>query len=403
MRALGICMIVVLLGITGLLDSREAAAAIAELTLRDGRVIEGEFVSEDENQVVILVAGIRTTIDRADIRRMELRPTIEDEYAQRRAELRDDDIEGRYDLAIYLFDQRAFQLARRELTDLRRVAPDDDRVQRLLAVVEARIKLIEEAREEPRPRPPVEPRPDPREPRDRPDLPRLSPEQINQIKAYEVILADEPHVTVPRDVLEEVLERYAAHDRTPRDPAARAALLRQPGYRQLEFLFDVRARDYYSKVEIRGDAAHIQDFRLQMHRQYVLNYCATAQCHGGDDHGGFFLFRDPPNADSTFYTNYYILYQYENEQGEMIDLPRPDRSLLLQYGLARRAAAHPHPEVPGWRPMFVSERDQRYQNFVEVLQELGRNKVNYRINYQPPFQTPRETRPTDAPSAEQSD
>ncbi|MEZ6192302.1 MAG: hypothetical protein R3C45_13570 [Phycisphaerales bacterium] len=70
--------------------------------------------------------------------------------------------------------------------------------------------------------------------------------------------------------------------------------------------------------------------------------------------------------------------------GSMIDRDEPRRSLLLQYGLERNAAATPHPDVPGWRAQFNNEEDARFVQYAEAIDKLWKPAPDYGISYSPP-------------------
>jgi hypothetical protein len=79
----------------------------------------------------------------------------------------------------------------------------------------------------------------------------------------------------------------------------------------------------------------------------------------------------------------------------MIDRDEPRRSLLLQYGLKRDAAATPHPEAEGWREQFQSEDEPRFVQYAEIIDLLWTPAPDYGISYSPPVwkQEPAETPP----------
>lgn len=377
----------------GLVIANFAAVAAAEqaiITTTDGNQIEGELISEDDEQVVIRISGIRTTLPRDRVASIEIQPSIEEVYRERRAELDDDDLDGRYDLAYDLYRQNALDLALRELADMVERFPDSERVIRLQRVVEQRREMLEQRESEtdrPDRRPSRRVRPD--EPmRDEP-ADRLTADQINRIRVYEIDLAAEPRIQIPDPVLEEFLQRYAADDRVPSDREGQAAFKRADAVQQLELMFTVQAREFYDQVIVRQDPPVLRDFRTQMHNQYVLNYCGTNQCHGGDDApGGLRVLHRRPMSVATVYTNFYLLHTYQNEQGRMIQRGEAERSLLLQYGLPREMAEVPHPEVAGWSPRFTGVDDRFFQRYAAILERLWTPAPDYGIDFQPDWLPP---------------
>lgn len=360
----------------------QAQAREAVVTTVDGQVFTGELVSQDPTTVVLRISGIKTPIPRKSIQSLQLKASPQEEYRRMRAQLQDDDLDGRYRLAFTMYEKKWLELSLTELNALAQRFPDSRKVTALASAVQERIeqeraKAAQSVPVAPTPRgqaaAPLTQEPDP--------TLRLTQEQISLIRIYEIDLATEPRVTLPSDTIDKLFETYASDDRLDKD---RRAFRRKPGHEQLATLFDLQARELYSEVVIRQDPPAVKSFRSQLNRQYVLNYCAATGCHGDGSPGGLYLFRVQPNSNATVYTNLYILNRYENQAGRMIDRDEPRRSLLLQYGLARNTAATPHPETPGWRAQFVNEDDPRFHVYTDVLDQLWKPTPNYGISYTPP-------------------
>lgn len=381
LKWLGLCCAIVLA-----LWSGRALASEAVVTTYDGRKLEGELISQDSSTVTLLISGIKTPIPQDSIQSLEIKDSPQEQYRKLRADLDDDDLDGRYRLAYMMFEKKWFDLSMTELNAMRRDFPDVDKIRTLQRVVQSRIDREQEAKSSDTNRPTVrDDQSPPGQVTEVTDMPqadqRLTEEQINVIRVYEVDLSEEPRVTIPPDTIEKLYETYASDDRLDKD---RRAFRRLPGYEQLAVLFELQARELYPEVIIRQDAPAIKEFRTKMHQRYVLNYCAASGCHGDKSPGNLFLFRVQPNSDPTVYTNFYILQRIKRGDGVMIDRDEPRRSLLLQYGLKRDAAATPHPEVEGWRPQFITEEDPRFEQFSETIDMLWKPAPDYGITYSPP-------------------
>ncbi len=378
-----------------LMLASSAAAREAVVKLDDGREIRGQLVSENTEEVVLEIAGIRTTFSRQRVSGIEYVKSIPEQYQERRAQIADDDLDKRYDLARWLFENKSYDLAKAELQQLIEKHPTDGRLVPLQNLVDAAIKLQEEPQRPAQPRP-SQPRPqqpsatqpaagaettdfDRHAPR-----PRMTDDQINLMRVYEIDPTSQPNVHVPNDVMEEVYRRYAGEEGVPVGANAQRQALGWPGWRKLHLLFQLRARETYGKVTVHTEPQTIQAFRTNVHNRYLLTYCATTSCHGGKDAGNFFVFRFEPASNATVYSNYYILHKYTTQQGYMIDRERPDRSLLVQYGLPRADAALPHPEVPGWRPLFRNAQDARAIGVTQWVRSLGVMSVDYPVGYEVP-------------------
>ncbi len=355
----------------------------AVVTTLDGRTLSGELVTQDEVTVTLLISGIKTPIPRRSIQDIQLMAAPQEQYRQMRAELEDSDLDGRYRLAYTMYEKKWFDLAMSELRSLEQAFPGSDKVRSLQTVVQSRLdRQRESTPNEARPRTDTHSQDPVTVMTQTPGAEQLlTKEQINLIRVYEADVDAQPRVTLRPDTIEKLFETYASDDRLVKD---QRAFRKMPGYEQLGVLFQLQARELYGEVVIQQDSPGIRGFRSRLHQRYVLNYCATTGCHGDKSPGGLFLFRVQPNRDETVYTNFYILNRIQNSQGAVIDRDNPSRSLLLQYGLKRDAAATPHPDVPGWRSQFVNEQDVRFEQYVEVINQLWKPAPEYGISYRPP-------------------
>ena len=49
----------------------------------------------------------------------------------------------------------------------------------------------------------------------------------------------------------------------------------------------------------------------------------------------------------------------DGKERAVIDRPRPENSLVMQYGLPLRDADTPHPEAQNFRPLFKGRNDPK--------------------------------------------
>ena len=365
------------------------AAREARVVTKEGKTLRGQVVADEPEQITLRIAGIPSTIKRENIARVEYIKTPAAEYRQRKADLDPQDADGFYALMKWLVEkQKLYDLAAAELDQLERNFPNDSRFGLLKTVARehAEHQRKTEARGKDRSKRTVEkvekdPKPTTEEKRK-----KLLPDQINRIKVYEINLNARPRVVVPRDVIDEVLEKYASDPRTPKGREGQQSARRAAGLEQLRLLFRLSegnesVRDYYSRVTVSGDPPVLRTFRSAIHRNYVLNYCATNKCHGGENAGKFALFRSRATSDETVYTNFFILHRTRTEHGHMIDRDAPDRSLLIQYGMNRDEASTPHPEVPGWKAKIFNPRHADYVRLVRWIESLWVPSPRYGITY----------------------
>ena len=194
--------------------------------------------------------------------------------------------------------------------------------------------------------------------------------------------------------MEKVFASYTDHPQMLKSTKELAQLRNAQGYEKLQLLFDLRARELYSQVQVQDDPPVMREFRTNIHQRYVVNYCGTTACHGGDGGaGGVRLLRDAIDTDTTVYTNFITLQSTHVGPLDMINRQQPDRSLLLQYGLARTAATTPHPEAEGWRPKFHAMQDGFLQATSRWIDSLWKPTPDYGIKAPPPPATTQPIQP----------
>lgn len=382
-----------------------AAARQAVVTLESGQALEGDLTQQSEAAVTLVIAGIPRTIERQQIKSIDYPLTFDEDYARRAAAVAPGDLAAQYQLAYWLFENKAYALAEHELAVLvsqldanaadPQTQPDTELVERasvLATAIEQRVKLlVDEQAVAPLPRDAAATTAadQPAGPDGvglQPPLPagRLSAEQINRIRLFEVDLQTKPKVRVDRVVWDELFSRYAEQAVTPRGRREQTRMRAAEGWEQLQLIFNLKAREFYDRVQVLEDPPSLWTFRTQIHQRYVLNYCGTAECHGGEVDtpatrpGQLTVLRLFPNRDDTVYTNFYRLHAARGADGEVIDRQAPARSLLIQYGLPADSAFTPHPTAPGWRAGLRDTSDPTYQLLQRwITQELYHPEPDY--------------------------
>jgi hypothetical protein len=202
----------------------------------------------------------------------------------------------------------------------------------------------------------------------------LKPDQINAIRQAE-LRPDDAGVRIrfERDVKRRFME-YTG--RTPQEMNAMSlnALVQE--------IIKKGTPDMRRDVTVQNDPPAMMEFRRNV-QPFVLNNCATSNCHGTIQPAKFSLIT-PGDSDAAMYTNFYTLQNYVKKvpnsgdnvfgRGElrMIDRQAPGQSLVLQYGLPPAIAESDHPEVPGYRAPYRGLNDQRYQ---QVLRWIGETLI----------------------------
>lgn len=369
------------------------------LYLTDGRRFAGFLVERNALEIIIRIAGIKTPFKVEAVDKFEILAPVLERYQELRKAIDDEDVDAILRLKDWLVARQQFEAALGELDALLKRRPTSGPVIRARQALLKQMEMRDKSRTRPiDDAPPSKPREDPREPRDAPDprggfepFPYLSPDDVNLIKVYEVDLAKPPRLEIPRETITALLDRFAGHPAIPSGREGRDAVYRQSPREQLDLLFRVRARDLYPQVRVIDQPESMRVFRDEVQRNWLVNSCATSSCHGGADAGRLILASKRPNSDPAVYTNFYILSQFRTADGSpLVDFETPEKSPLLQMGLAREDALYKHPVVlrageprDAWKPTFRTREDRRYQQAIAFIKSLYRPRPDYGIKYTP--------------------
>ncbi len=395
-----------------------AQARDVVISFKDGRTIQGEFVSEDSETIYISIATIKTPYKKADIKSVQNKLTVDEEYQQKKQGLKAGDFEGWYNMAYWLYSQKSFDKALAEIDGLLAamakpgvVKPEDasyvDRAKILRKMVNDEITKIKGETG----KAPVKPGTGGTStPATQPTVTgsaqnsiqqqyldrRMTDAQLNMIRLYEIAdpVAERPKVTVKKDALDAFLRDYREKPDAITERGQVEKFKTAEGWQQLDVLFKFKARELYPSVTVHEDPKSMLVFRKSIHSSYILNYCGTSNCHGGAEAGNLFFFTLDPTSNRTVYSNFFNLYTWQDNTGYMINLDRPSDSYLIQYGQpadvknAMFFAKKPHPAVKGWTPKIRTMNDNLQNVIEEWIVSLGRNRNDYGIDYLPPVVSP---------------
>jgi hypothetical protein len=297
------------------------------------------------------------------------------EYQERFKSLRADDVQAHYALAEWCRDQRQYRSLFRQAQYLLQLQPDHENARLLyrLAVDQLRAQNAQT----------------------RPaegdgqtgsaDGELLTPKQIQKLKFAEFLNPDQIRPPLPingraieglreeflkvrfdGNVLNEFLDQMSGHqDFSSR--ADRTRFLSLPPTRQVQLIREYTGEKYQNRIEIINDPLVFRQFDRVL--PMIMNGCGTTQCHGGGEAEGWRLRTVRPRTDLNLYTNYLILNRVRKDNQRVINRPKPEESLLLQYGLPPQQAMYQHPEpIPvmfpkGWE-------DARYRTILAWIQNL---------------------------------
>jgi hypothetical protein len=315
--------------------------------------------------------------------------TIEEQYKRKLAALpKTASAKDHVELARWLFDGKAYELARTEADAALKLDPNSAEAVTLSTTIQGQLRL--ERAKTAGTTPPVTPvavkpdapvRPAVTTPADTSHTALmhkyLSPEEVNQLKQAEWSQKD---ATVKITLSVEAKKKYVTS--VQGSLAAFNAL--SPADQAREILVKGTA-DQRKEVKITNDPAIFAEYKRTI-QPMILTGCATAGCHGGVNGGKLFLYGTPEN-DAASYTNFYLLMttsaQVNGAQRMMIDRTYPDKSLIVEFGLPSELSKVNHPEVKGavWRSIFRSPEDAQYKTFTRWMDKLVTPDPKYGFDF----------------------
>jgi len=348
--------------------------------LRDGAVLEALVTADEYNQVVVRIEGIEHELPRSDVSYVRLKPSFEDQLKNARDNIRDDDLEARIEIARWMAENGKLRMAKEELLAV--LAQDDHpEAKQLIALYDAQIELETNASSASKPLPPKADRVA--------GLPKreLTIDDVNIIRVYEIDFANPPKVTVASDVIKALIDTHGDHPSIPTDARDREALYRLRDIDQVKLIFDTKARELYPEIKVENEPQSLEIFRKKVHNAWLIRNCATSGCHGGNNAGRFYLHRYDTSDPRTVYENLLILERLNLGGGNrLIDYENPELSLIIQHALPPSEARMPHPNVPGYEPVFPTGGGRLQQETERFIRTMYRPRPNYPVKFEPPTQ-----------------
>jgi hypothetical protein len=369
---------------------------------RDGKTIEGD-IEEAPDRVAVTIRGIRTVVPRDQIQGdVEYFDNVEARYKDKVSKLpKNPSAADHLALARWLFDVKNYDLALAEIDAAKKVDPNSADAATLEATVMSQRRI-----EANRPgtgaasttsRPPATPGTGATTVPPQADKSNfLKPEDINVIRQMEWRDVDQvqPRVTVPPDVRRRYVELKALK------PGDFAAL---PAPQQAIAILRDGPPEMRKDIKVTTDPRAMAEYKRQV-QPLVLNYCATAGCHGGHAAGRFYLYTANADRDDVAYTNFYILQNYKQNFGDrefsMIDRTYPDRSILAQFALNPDAAELDHPELKGqtYKGLAANRQAPAFKTIINWMKDLQAGEAAYGISFALPVSDPKSAaKPKEAP------
>lgn len=356
-------------GVIGLLLASTLWGRPGIVKTRDGQTVTGD-VTELPDEIIVDIGGIHSTIDRDNIRSIAYSDTVEQECRKRLAKLTAYDVAGRVELAQWLFENKAYQMARTVLSDAAAIQPKNADVIEMMRTVDRQM-LLEQSQE--RRHAPVQLAAAGDAPpagampagnRGATGASRLvTPEEINLIRQDEWQKGEAVRVTFKDDVRRKYIAKEGIDPATfnQMTPPQQAWAILQDG-----------TPDMKKEVILVTDPPELATFKRV---QQSLIYTGCASCHTAGKTQGKFALHFPANDDAATYTNFLILQKYQQKIDDrtylMIDRARPDDSLLVQFSLPIDVGQPPHPKAQNYRGAVRTRNDPRLKAAIDWISSLS--------------------------------
>lgn len=374
------------------------------VTLRTGVSWDGLLIRKDDKVMTLLVSGIETTFARDQIKETKVLPSVEERYRDLRAAIPDQDVDGIVNLADWLRIRQRFDLSLQEVERALKLDPEHAAAKRLKVIVQAQRELGAKAGA-------AESSIDSggagtATPPKRAPFPLLSDRDVALLKVYEVDLANPGRIIIPREAVDVLIDKYGTSPAVPPTREGREALYKAEPAAILDAMFRAQARDLYPMVKVADLPQSLKRFRDDVNRTWLVNSCATATCHGGEEAGRLRLVSDRPSSDQTALTNLVILDRFRITPAAraskpdsartdaapaaipLIDYAKPAESPLLTFGLPPSETSTPHPGagagLKGWKPIFLNREDPKFAAAVAWIESMIQPRPTYPISYTPP-------------------
>jgi hypothetical protein len=347
------------------------------VVLRSGHRRYGTILKDDFDGVTMHIKGIDAFLPRSSVSHVLLQPELAARYAKLKKELDPRDLQQHLRIAQWLLDERRYDWAHEELTELLTQHDSAEAIQLLRIVIAQQSLGDETTTDDP-----------PTDDTQRPTLPAeiLTDEDVNIIRVYEIDFDHPPPVEVAPRAIRTLIDTHGDSGLMPATPQGQAALFREDPLEIVKLIFAIRAHDLYPLITVKSDPYAMRLFKERVHDAWLLQSCASNRCHGGTGAGRFFLHRKNFKDTNVRYTNFLILDRLDlGNDRALIDYEHPEESLLIQYALPQSQARRPHPPIRGWRPVFTPTRASLKDDAIEWINAMmPPPRPSYPVEYAPP-------------------
>ncbi len=372
-----------ILDIIPLLEVPEPLPAVIQQ--RDGGLFKATLVEDGFDAVTYRIGSVQASLPRSTVYRVLLDIPFDEKYRRMKDAAGTTDAAKRLALCDWLYRERRYDLARDELKPLVDETALPEAVA-LLRVVEAQLAIQrKDSAADGASTGGRDPVPDEPEPLPARATRTLTPDEVNIIRVYEIDFDRPPRVAIDREVALKLFDEHSANPIVPHSPAARDQLASGDPLNVVRLIFNLKARDYYPSIKVLSEPSALQLFRRNVHDGWLIPNCATSRCHGGPDGGRLFLMTKQASTAGVRYANMLNLLRGSPKGLPFINFESPMDSGIIQAGLPRDEATQPHPEVPGWRPVFGrSIVPQRLADTLTWIRSMYQPRPDYPVDYTPP-------------------
>ena len=329
--------------------------------LKDGRRLRGTILENEFEEVFVRVNGIELHFDRTDVELVTLDPPFEESYSGIIGDTNFEDVGEFRFLIEWLIYKNKFELAKIHLDDCTLTSPRIDSLRRRVE-----LKLT------PRPKNEVDVPVFVSKPSEAQiELRVLTPKEVSLIRAYESNVNLLPDMNISDKTRRKLIQEYGNDPLFQRDTTLRTTVLEGDDHVVFRLIRYLNAEHLYEDIHEIDEPVALQLFRTHVHDEWLVNRCGTTDCHGGANSGPFFLFQEPKLSDQSRYANLLTLELLQiNPELPLINYDQPYHSLLMQYGLDREEARHPHPDVRGWKPVKELQTVEGRNAVIEWIQSM---------------------------------
>jgi len=336
-----------------------------KIVVRKGKPSVIGTVEERKDDYVVQTKYGPVLVPKEEVQSIGEYLTVEQEYQRRLAQINSDSPEERFALGKWAFEKDLLEQADRQVRKALELRKDYPRASLLLRHIQAKMSAKEPRRTEV---PGVKPGKRAVPSGDLDPAWLLTDKEIAKIRLAELQSNDRARIVFRNNLLSRFMEQMNAQGRLASTDEL-AEFRRWPRPRQANYILETSTRegkDITDDIVVKTESSFMLDFRRWVW-PIVARSCATGDCHGaGRAVGGFRLLNMAARTSGVDYTNFLLLDGHEVRGRRMIDRDYPESSLLLQFGLPRDQALHPHPVK-----IRAAFRDtSRRGNYLRVLQWL---------------------------------